>query len=87
MSFTTITSTGSVSIDTSVVPRFASTGTFTATQTFQNASNASAGLIVKNHATQQANVFEIQYGGNTTPMVSVSNTGTLFAVTIDGGSA
>ena len=87
MSFTTITSTGSVSIDTAVVPRFASTGTFTATQTFQNASNASAGLIVKNHATQQANVFEIQYGGNTTPMVSVSNTGTLFAVTIDGGSA
>jgi hypothetical protein len=87
MSFTTITGTGSVSIDTAVVPRFASTGTFTATQTFQNASNASAGLIVKNHATQQANVFEIQYGGNTTPMVSVSNTGTLFAVTIDGGSA
>jgi len=87
MSFTTITSTGSVSIDTSVVPRFNATGTFTSTQTFQNASNASAGLIVKNHATQQANVFEIQYGGNTTPMVSVSNTGTLFAVTIDGGSA
>jgi hypothetical protein len=87
MSFTTITSTGSVAIDTTVVPRFANTGTFTATQTFQNASNASAGLIVKNHATQQANVFEIQYAGNTTPMVSVSNTGTLFAVTIDGGTA
>ncbi len=86
MSFTTITSTGSVAIDTTVVPRFAATGTFTATQTFQNASNASAGLIVKNHSTQQANPFEIQFA-NAAAMVSVSNTGTLFAVTIDGGTA
>ena len=86
MSFTSITSTGSVSIDTAVVPRFANAGTFTATQTFQNASNASIGLIVKNHATQQANPFEVQNSGGTA-IVSVSNTGTLFAVTIDGGSA
>jgi hypothetical protein len=86
MSFTTITGSGSVSIDTTLVPRFANTGTFTATQTYQNASNASAGLLVKNHATQQANPFEVQYS-NGTPMVSVSNVGTLFAVTIDGGSA
>jgi hypothetical protein len=86
MSFTTITSTGSVSIDTAVVPRFANAGTFTATQTYQNASNASAGLIVKNHATQQANPFEVQNSSGTA-IVSVSNTGTLFAVTIDGGSA
>ena len=82
-----ITTTGTIAVNTSVVATYGNTGTFTATQTFQNASNASAGLIVKNHATQQANVFEIQYGGNTTPMVSVSNTGTLFAVTIDGGTA
>lgn len=86
MSFTTITSTGSVSIDTTVVPRFANTGTFTATQTFQNAANSAAGLVVKNHATQQVNPFEVQYS-NGTAMVSVSNTGTLFAVTIDGGTA
>jgi hypothetical protein len=86
MSFTTITSTGSVSIDTTVVPRFAATGTFTALQTFQNASNAAAGLVVKNHATQQVNPFEVQYS-NGTAMVSVSNTGTLYAITIDGGSA
>ncbi len=86
MSFTTITSTGSVSIDTTVVPRFAATGTFTALQTFQNSSNAAAGLVVKNHSTQQANPFEVQYA-NGTAMVSVSNTGTLTAVTIDGGSA
>ena len=86
MSFTTITSTGSVSIDTTVVPRFASAGTFTATQTYQNASNASIGLIVKNHATQQANPFEVQNSSGTA-IVSVSNTGTLYAVTIDGGSA
>jgi hypothetical protein len=86
MSFTSITSTGSVSIDTAVVPRFGNAGTFTATQTYQNASNASIGLIVKNHATQQANPFEVQNSSGT-PIVSVSNTGTLFAVTIDGGSA
>jgi len=86
MSFTTITSTGSVSIDTTVVPRFASTGTFTALQTFQNAANSAAGLVVKNHATQQVNPFEVQYS-NGTAMVSVSNVGTLYAVTIDGGSA
>jgi hypothetical protein len=86
MSFTAITTTGSVSIDTAVVPRFNAAGTFTTLQTFQNSSNATAGLYVKNHATQQVNPFEVQYS-NGTPMVSVSNTGTLFAVTIDGGSA
>jgi hypothetical protein len=86
MSFTAITSTGSVSIDTAVVPRFNAAGTFTTLQTFQNSSNATAGLYVKNHATQQVNPFEVQYS-NGTPMVSVSNTGTLIAVTIDGGSA
>ena len=86
MSFSTITATGSVSIDTAVVPRFGNAGTFTATQTYQNASNASIGLIVKNHATQQANPFEVQNSSGTA-IVSVSNTGTLFAVTIDGGSA
>ena len=86
MSFTAITTTGSVSIDTAVVPRFNAAGTFTTLQTFQNSSNATAGLYVKNHATQQVNPFEVQYS-NGTAMVSVSNTGTLFAVTIDGGSA
>lgn len=86
MSFTTITATGSVAIDTSVVPRFAATGTFTALQTFQNAANSAAGLVVKNHSTQQVNPFEVQYA-NGTSMVSVSNTGTLTAVTIDGGTA
>ena len=86
MSFTAITTTGSVSIDTAVVPRFNAAGTFTTLQTFQNSSNATAGLYVKNHATQQVNPFEVQYS-NGTAMVSVSNVGTLFAVTIDGGSA
>ena len=86
MSFTAITSTGSVSIDTAVVPRFNAAGTFTTLQTFQNSSNATAGLYVKNHSTQQVNPFEVQYS-NGTAMVSVSNVGTLFAVTIDGGSA
>jgi hypothetical protein len=86
MSFTDITTTGSVSIDTAVVPRFNAAGTFTTLQTFQNASNATAGLIVKNHATQQANPFEVQNSAGAA-LVSVSNTGTLFAVTIDGGTA
>ena len=39
MSFSTITTSGSVAIDTTVVPRFASAGTFTATQTFQGSSS------------------------------------------------
>ena len=39
MSFTTITGTGSVAINTSEVPRFANAGTFTATQTFAGSSS------------------------------------------------
>jgi hypothetical protein len=81
-----ITSTGTISIDTAVVARLTAAGTFTATQTFQNAANNLQGLIVKNHSTQQTNPFEVQYA-NGTAMVSVSNVGTLFAVTIDGGTA
>jgi len=47
MSFTDITNTGSVAIDTTVVPRFANAGTFTATQTFAG-SSSSASLALKN---------------------------------------
>lgn len=49
MSFSTITSTGSVSIDTTVVPRFANAGTFTATQTFQGTSSV-LGMVVNDVA-------------------------------------
>lgn len=42
MSFTTITASGSVGIDTAVVPRFANAGTFTATQTFSGSSSVAA---------------------------------------------
>jgi hypothetical protein len=47
MSFSTITSSGSVGIDTAVVPRFANAGTFTATQTFSGSSSA-ASLALNN---------------------------------------
>jgi len=47
MSFTTITASGSVAIDTTVVPRFANAGTFTATQTFSGSSSA-ASLALNN---------------------------------------
>jgi len=47
MSFTTITGTGSVAIDTTVVPRFANAGTFTATQTFSGSSSV-ASLALNN---------------------------------------
>lgn len=47
MSFTTITGTGSVAIDTAIVPRFANAGTFTATQTFSGSSSV-ASLALNN---------------------------------------
>jgi len=47
MSFADITSTGSVAIDTTVVPRFANAGTFTATQTFSGSSSV-ASLALNN---------------------------------------
>jgi hypothetical protein len=45
MSFTTITGTGSVAIDTTVVPRFANAGTFTATQTFAGSSSVPSMIL------------------------------------------
>ena len=45
MSFTAITSTGSVAIDTAVVPRFANAGTFTATQTFAGSSSVPSMIL------------------------------------------
>ncbi|NBS67965.1 hypothetical protein EBT31_03495 [bacterium] len=54
MSFSTITSTGSVAIDTTVVPRFANAGTFTGTQTFSGTSSALA--MVLNDAAEVATV-------------------------------
>jgi hypothetical protein len=47
MSFTTITGTGSVAIDTAIVPRFANAGTFTATQIFSGSSSV-ASLALNN---------------------------------------
>jgi len=47
MSFTTITGTGNVAIDTTIVPRFANAGTFTATQTFSGSSSV-ASLALNN---------------------------------------
>jgi hypothetical protein len=45
MDFTAITSTGSVAIDTTVVPRFANAGTFTATQTFAGSSSVPSMIL------------------------------------------
>ena len=45
MSFTTITGTGSVAINTSEVPRFANAGTFTATQTFAGSSSVPSMIL------------------------------------------
>lgn len=45
MSFSTITTSGSVAIDTTVVPRFANAGTFTGTQTFSGTSSALAMVL------------------------------------------
>jgi hypothetical protein len=45
MSFTTITGTGSVAVDTTAVATFANAGTFTATQTFNGSSSAPAMIL------------------------------------------
>jgi hypothetical protein len=45
MSFTTITGSGSVSINTNEVPRFANAGTFTATQTFAGSSSVPSMIL------------------------------------------
>jgi hypothetical protein len=45
MSFTTITGTGSVAVDTTAVATFANAGTFTATQTFAGSSSAPSMIL------------------------------------------
>lgn len=54
MSFSTITTSGSVAIDTTVVPRFANAGTFTATQTFNGTSSTKATQLL--NAAETVNV-------------------------------
>jgi hypothetical protein len=55
MSFSTITASGSVGIDTAVVPRFGSAGTFTATQTFSGSSSVAA--LALNNALETCSVI------------------------------
>jgi len=54
MSFSAITASGAVAIDTAVVPRFGSAGTFTATQTFQGSSSTAA--VAFNNALESCTV-------------------------------
>ncbi len=55
-----ITSSGSISIDTAVVPRMASANTFTTTQTVSTGAAAAKGVIVRGAASQTANLLELQ---------------------------
>lgn len=74
-----ITSTGTISINT------AAALTWTATQRV-NVSTDSLAFGIRANTTQTANIFEARDGA-ATMMMSLSNVGTLYAVTIDGGSA
>jgi hypothetical protein len=74
-----ITSTGTISLNTAYAT------TWTATQQI-NVSTDSLVFGIKANTTQTANIMEARNGAGTM-MMSLSPTGTLFAVTIDGGSA
>jgi len=74
-----ITSTGTISIN------LASALTYTTTQRI-NVSTDVLTFGIRANTTQTANIFEARDGA-AAMMMSLSNVGTLFAVTIDGGSA
>lgn len=74
-----ITSTGTISLNTAYAT------TWTTTQRI-NVSTDVLVFGIKANTTQTANIFEARDGA-ATMMMSLSNTGTLYAVTIDGGSA
>ena len=74
-------SSGTVSINTAYAT------TWTTTQRI-NVSSDVLGLAVRANATSgTANLIQAFAGDGTTTLMSLSNVGTLFAVTIDGGSA
>lgn len=75
----TITSTGTIALNTAYAT------TWTATQQI-NVSTDSLVFGIKANTTQTSNIMEARNGAGTM-MMSLSNVGTLFAVTIDGGSA
>jgi hypothetical protein len=60
--------------------------TWTTTQLI-NVSSDVVALNIKANTTQTANLIQVIAGDGTTPLLSLSPAGTLFAVTIDGGSA
>jgi hypothetical protein len=74
-----ITSTGTVSLNTAYAT------TWSTTQRI-NVSTDVLTLGIRANTTQTANIFEARDGA-ATMMMSLSNVGTLFAVTIDGGTA
>jgi hypothetical protein len=74
-----ITSTGTISINT------ATALTYTTTQRI-NVSTDVLTFGIRANTTQTANIFEARDGA-AAMMMSLSNVGTLFAVTIDGGTA
>jgi hypothetical protein len=74
-----ITTTGTISID------LASALTYTTTQRI-NVNSDVLTFGIRANTTQTANIFEARDGA-AAMMMSLSNVGTLFAVTIDGGSA
>jgi hypothetical protein len=75
-----ITTTGTISIN------LASALTYTTTQRVNVSSDVLA-FGIKANTTQTANLIQAFAGDGTTTLLSLSNVGTLFAVTIDGGSA
>ncbi len=59
-----LTTSGTIGINTSVVPRLSAANTFTTTQTISLSSNL-AGLVIKGSASQSANLMEFYNSANT----------------------
>jgi hypothetical protein len=55
--------------------------------TITSSATGVVGLVIKPIASQSVNIFEIKNAAGSSNLVTVDTSGTLFAVTIDGGSA
>jgi hypothetical protein len=84
---TTLTTTGSISVDTAVIPRLASANTFTmGLQTIETGSAATTGLVVKGSTSQTANLQEWQDDSGT-PLAAVAPSGSVVAASFSGAGS
>lgn len=79
-----ITSSGTISVDTAVIPRLASANAYTNTQSITSPAAGSVPVTVTGAASQTANLQEWKSSGGST-LGSVSNAGAVTAASFSGG--